>query len=166
MNLWLRLLALIWRLRRAPALDPADPVELDMRVMPTDLDLLGHMNNGRYLSVMDLGRTALMMRLGIARIARSRGWFPLVRHVSIEYFHSLRPLQRFRLSTQVYSWDEKWFYLEQRFSVGERLCARARVKGLLRSRGGNVAPTTVLTAVGADARQPLQDPPSGDVDAR
>jgi hypothetical protein len=56
MNLWLRLfwlaLALLWRRK----LDPRHDVSrLTFRVLPTDLDLNGHMNNGRYLTIMDLG---------------------------------------------------------------------------------------------------------------
>ena len=35
------------------------------RVWPTDLDILNHMNNGKYLSVMDIGRFDLMQRNGV-----------------------------------------------------------------------------------------------------
>ena len=38
-----------------------------MRVLPNDLDLLWHMNNGRYLSLMDQGRVDLMVRRACGR---------------------------------------------------------------------------------------------------
>lgn len=159
MNLWFRIVALLWRMRRAERADIGEEVALEMRVLPSDLDLLAHMNNGRYLSLMDLGRLALMMRTGIGRAARRNGWFPLVRRVSIAYLHPLHPFQRFRLATRALSWDDKWFYLEQRFIAGERVCARAYVQGLLRGRGGNVAPATILETVGVAGREPPAEPP-------
>ncbi len=159
MNLWFRMLALLWRMRGGEPAAITDEVALGMRVLPTDIDLLGHMNNGRYLSLMDIGRLALMMRTGIGQAARRHGWFPLVRRVSIEYLHPLRPFQRFRLATRALSWDDKWFYLEQRFIAGERVCARAYVQGLLRGPHGNVAPTTILEAVGAPEHEAPADPP-------
>ncbi len=159
MNLLFRLFWLLWRSRSADRVDIADEVVLRLRVLPSDLDILGHMNNGRYLSIMDLGRTALMLRTGIWGLARRRGWFPLVRQVSIGYYHTLRPFRRFTLHTHLLGWDDKWFYIEQRFVRGERLCARAHVQGLLRSRDGNVAPSEVLAAMGEPEREPPSRPP-------
>jgi hypothetical protein len=51
LNLYLRLFLTILRALRAPRLVLGDTVELTLRVLPTDLDLNGHMNNGRYLTL-------------------------------------------------------------------------------------------------------------------
>ena len=63
MNLWLRL---IWYLATAwarPALTQTHEIsKLTFRVWPTDLDLSLHMNNGRYLTIMDIGRLDFMVR--------------------------------------------------------------------------------------------------------
>lgn len=160
MNLWLRLAWLLLRLRRAPRIDLLDEVVLDLRVLPNDLDALGHMNNGRYLSIMDLGRVALTARTGLAGIARRRRWIPLVRGIEIEYFRPLMPWQRFRLHTRLVSWDRKWLYLEQRFVSGDTLHARAHARGLLRGRDGNVPTATLLAALGAGDREPPEPPPA------
>lgn len=160
MNLWLRLLWLLWRMRRASRIDPLDEVVLDLRVLPGDLDVLGHMNNGRYLAVMDLGRLALMHRSGLLAAARRRGWMPLVRGIEIEYIRPLVPWQRYRLHTRLLSWDRKWVYIEQRFVSGETLHARAHVRALLRARDGNVATETVLETLGTDRREPPEPPPA------
>ncbi len=160
MNLWLRLLLLSLHLRRQPAVDLLDPLTLHLRVLPTDLDAFGHMNNGRYLTLMDLGRLAMMQRTGLLRTARSRGWIPLVRGIEIEYFKPLMPLQRYALHTRLLSWDRKWVYLEQRFTVGETLHARAHVRGLLRGSEGNVPTAELLAAAGSGGREPPQPPPA------
>jgi acyl-ACP thioesterase len=54
MNLYLRLL---WTLLRAPfkpRIVLGDTIELKLRVWPNDLDVNGHMNNGRYMTITDL----------------------------------------------------------------------------------------------------------------
>lgn len=56
MNLWLRLLWLIVTAKARGALVLPEGVSIvTFRVWPHDLDLSVHMNNGRYLTLMDLG---------------------------------------------------------------------------------------------------------------
>src|SRR5438552_18715762 len=69
MNLYFRLLITILKALRAPRVTPGDTVELALRVLPTDLDLNGHMNNGRYLTLVDLGLVTVFIRSGFASSA-------------------------------------------------------------------------------------------------
>jgi len=159
-NLWLRLALLLLRLRRQPPADLLDEITLDLWVLPNDLDAFGHMNNGRYLALMDLGRLAMMARVGLLRCARANDWTPLVRGIEIEYYKPLKLGTRCRLHSRLVSWDTKWVYLEQRFTRGVELHARAHVRGLLRGRDGNIPTAELLAAVGASDRQPPQPPPA------
>ena len=51
-----------------------------MRVWPNDLDTNAHMNNGRYLTLMDLGRFDLMTQCGLVgtvlkkKVVSGRRW--------------------------------------------------------------------------------------------
>lgn len=166
MNLWFRLLILMLRLRRQPPMDLLDQVQQDMRVLPNDLDAFGHMNNGRYLTLMDLGRLVIMERTGLLRAARQNDWLPLVRGIEIEYLKPLLPWRRFTLHTRLISWDRKWLYLEQRFTAGDTLHARAHIRGLLRGRDGNVPTAELLKAVGAGDHEPPEPPPADVRDPR
>ena len=65
MNLWLRLILQLLKSRFAAALEPLGTSVRRGRVWPTDLDVSLHMNNGRYLTLMDLGRLDLMLRTGV-----------------------------------------------------------------------------------------------------
>ena len=47
MNLYLRLLWTLLRSFRLPAIAMGDTLVRGLRVMPNDLDINGHMNNGR-----------------------------------------------------------------------------------------------------------------------
>lgn len=162
MNLWFRLLYLQLVLRRRPRIDLLDPVTLDLRVWPTDLDVFGHVNNGRYLSLMDLGRLALMEQTGLLAAARDHRWMPLVRGIDIEYYKPLLPWQPFTLHTRLLGWDRKWLYVAQHFQRGDTCVADARIHGLLRGREGNVPPSQMLAALGqADRESPaIPAPPT------
>ncbi len=63
MNLWLRLVGYLLTARGRPAIAlPGEISVLRFRAWLWDLDLSLHMNNGRYLSLMDLGRLVPLSR--------------------------------------------------------------------------------------------------------
>lgn len=109
------------------------------RVWPTDIDILLHMNNGVYLSLMDLGRTDLTLRSGFYKILQKNDIYPVIASEVIRFRKSLRPFQSFQIHTDLLYWDEKYFFLQQRFFSKEELYASAIVKArFLRKSGGAV----------------------------
>lgn len=132
------MLFLRWRRRGAVGL--WDTVTTPFRVVPTDLDVLGHMNNGKYLTLMDVGRMDLMLRSGFWRTVRSRGWYPVVAGQTITYRRSLRLGQRFDLHTRVLGFDDRWVFMEQTFRRGDVVVAHAVVRArFLKESGGSVS---------------------------
>ena len=158
MNLWLRFIIVLLRALRRARLHPLDESVIELRVWPGDLDINGHMNNGRYLTVMDLGRTDLIARNGLGRVALSRKWRPLVGSAMIRFRRPLKPFQRYRLCSRIVCWDDKWFYLQQRFTCADTLIAVALVKGLLRGRDGNIPTARVITVLGLTESSPAMPP--------
>ena len=57
MNLYLRLLFVFLRNLYSDREHHSHSCESRFRVLPHDLDAFGHMNNGRYLQIMDVART-------------------------------------------------------------------------------------------------------------
>lgn len=147
MNLFFRFITILIAALFRPRLEPMEESALSMRVWPNDLDINGHMNNGRYLTVMDLGRLDLIARTPLGRIVVARRWKPLVASALIRYFRSLGPFQGYILKTKVAGWDKKWFFIEQRFESKGVLIAIGMVKVLFRDRNGNVPTADVLTSV-------------------
>ena len=99
------------------------------RVWPNDLDTNLHMNNGRYLTLMDLGRVDMMIRAGLARTIMREKWMPVIAGISMIYRRSLSPFERYRLETRMLGWDDRWVYLEQTFiRANGDLAARGFVK--------------------------------------
>lgn len=144
--------AILWR--KAPTNNPLKPFVLPMRVMPQDLDFNLHMNNGRYLTYMDIGRMDLAFRAGLHRPMMKYKWMPLLGSSTIRYFKSLRPFQKFDLVTRIAGWDEKWVFMEQKFMVGDKLYALGTVKVLFRGPEGNVPTETLMHYAEIDKNSP------------
>ncbi|ROP63433.1 thioesterase family protein [Curtobacterium sp. ZW137] len=150
MNLYFRLLLLRLRTRRASRLSLWDEARTPFRVVPTDLDPLRHVNNGKYLSMLDLGRMDLMIRSGFWQELSDRGWYPVVAAQTITYKRSLTLGQRFELVTRVLGVDERSAYMEQTFLRRGTVVARAVVQArFLRVTGGTVSTEELLDVFGA-----------------
>ena len=136
MNLFIRFIVLI--IKRCISSKPVDPLGMcitPFRVNPLDLDVNLHMNNGRYLSIMDLGRIDLMIRAGMFWKIIKQGYFPVVASQSIRFKRSLMPFQKFHLITQIQAWDEKDFYISQKFVCNKQVYAEGFIKGRFLKRG-------------------------------
>ena len=104
-------------------------------VNPGDIDLNLHMNNGRYLTIMDLGRFQMMLKARIFWPLLFKGYYPVVASQSIRFKKSLGLFAKFRLETQMRSVGEKDFFITQKFFLKGRLAAEALVKGRFKKRG-------------------------------
>ncbi len=170
MNLWIRL---IWYLATAwfrPSLTQPDEISrLSFRVWPTDLDLSLHMNNGRYLTIMDLGRLDFMVRTGLWKVLIKRRWTPIASGIAIRFRRELRVFDKFDLETRLLAWTDVTVVMEQvlRFSTGPRsgqVASRAMFKGGLYDRRTKafLPIERLLQEVGADVTAP---PIAPDVEA-
>lgn len=154
MNLLLRMLLVVFRAKRRGALGALDTSNLQLHVWPNDLDIQMHMNNGRFLSIMDLGRIDMLVRSGFWREARRRGWFPLVGTALITYRRPLAIFERYELTTRLIGWDERWFFIEQQFMKDGKIAAAAIIKAMIRSKTGAVPTSEALTSIGFSGQSP------------
>lgn len=133
--------------RARPPLAPLDASVIDCRVWPGDLDQNRHLNNGRYLTMMDLGRFDLVARTGLMRHLVKHRWHPVVTAATIRYRRPLDAFQTYRLRTRILSWTNEAFFIEQRFERGEDVHAVAVIKGLFLGRDGKVPTATIVGLV-------------------
>lgn len=148
MNLYLRMLLMRIRWSRGERLSVWDTGVTSFRVVPTDLDVLLHMNNGRYLTLMDLGRMDLMVRSGFWSLLSAKGWYPVAAGQTITYRKSLKLGQAFDLHTRLLGFDDRWTYVEQTFCVGDTIYASAVVRSrFLKKSGGSVENEELLKLV-------------------
>lgn len=124
---------------------------LNLRVLPNDLDINFHMNNGRYLTICDLNRIDLFARSGLLKAMFKRGWIPVIAEHTMSYKKPLGMFERFQVKLEVTKWDEKFFYMTHTFTVNERVVAEGTSKGCVYARGkGVVAPDEAIAAVEQD----------------
>lgn len=147
-------LAIRQHIRPLPPMGVLDEDCIRMHVWPQDIDFNLHMNNARYLNIMDYARVHLLARGRLLEhIVRSR-WQPLVGAVWVTYRRSLPLFARFTLSSRLVCWDERWFYIEQVFSIQQGQAAIGWVKGILRDAQGSVDPQQVINRVAPGVLSP------------
>ena len=127
MNLYIRLF-MVWVRNIAVAKQHySHGTESRFRVLPHDLDAFGHMNNGRYLQIMDVARVEWMLQTQVAGAIRKNRWSPILGGGVIRYRHSLKFMQVYRVHTRLLGWDHRWFYLEHNFMDSRDRCVAVGV---------------------------------------
>jgi acyl-CoA thioesterase FadM len=126
--------------------------ELKMRVWPGDIDFYPEMNNGRHLTLMDLGRMDLAARSGLIKAAHQNGWGFVVAGASVRYRRKLAPFRLFALRTQLVGMHDRWFYFHQTTERNGRVCSSALVRAAIKSKDGLVPVQEVLAAIGEEYR--------------
>ncbi len=144
MNLIVRMILVFLRGLLGHKLPPLGESRLKLRVWPNDLDINLHMNNGRFLTIMDLGRFDLLIRTGLLRPMLRKHWQLIAGSANIRFFRPLNPWQRYQLHSQVRHVDDKWFYIEQHFLSAGKEVAVGYVKVLFRYQRTTITPRQIL----------------------
>jgi len=141
---------------RKPPISVLDEACLTMRVRITDCDLNLHVNNGRYLSLMDIGRIDLVARSGAMRVFRKHRWNPVAGGATIRFRRELRLGARYTLRTRCVGWSDTWWFFEQQFEREDgSLAARAYAKvTILDGAGSRVQAAHAIEALGLDPTSP------------
>jgi acyl-CoA thioesterase FadM len=154
----LRFVAAVLGSLRRPRVGLLEEVASERRCWPTDCDANLHMNDGRYLTVSGVARVALMVRIGLWPLFRTRGWRPVAGAADVRYFREIRPFARYRVRSRILSWDEKYFYFEQVFELRGAAApvpaARVLVRGLFRGPAGPIPTAEVLAALAFSGARP------------
>ncbi len=159
MNLYFRLFWTILRSRWKPAIAVGDTIEMPMRVWPNDVDFNAHMNNGRYLTVIDLALIEYFSRVGLLRVALRKGWRPILGGSLISYRHGLKPFSRYSLRFSMVGWDDRWSYMRFDFVHQGRSTATGYVKGAIVGALGIVGAVERFGVLGIDPVSPVLDAP-------
>lgn len=151
---------------RQPPLDMGEVHVSHHICWPWDLDIWMELNNGRTLTLYDLGRIPLAKRSGlIGALARNR-WGLTMAGASVMYRKRVRMFDRFEVRSRALGWDDKFIYLEQSMWRGETCTSHILYRSAVTDKNGIVAPSRVLDALGTDAvSPPLPDWVTGWIEA-
>jgi acyl-CoA thioesterase FadM len=151
---FLRFALLVLTERRKPRIGVFDTHVLPMRCLPNDLDGFLEMNNGRILTLYDLGRFAMSVRMGLWQVLQRERWGLVVAGSSVRYRARITGLQRFELRTRLVGWDQRFIYIEQAMWRGETCCNHALLRTGVTEKG-RLAPTErVAEALGHQGASP------------
>lgn len=151
---YLRLAGVLVGARRAPAISPLDETVLRLRVLPGDIDLYPELNNGRHLTMMDLGRIDLAARSGVLALIRRKRWGLVVGGASLRYRRRLPFMARYELHTRWVGTDEKWLYFHQQTMRKGAICSAALVRAGILSREGLIAPERLASELPLEGSLP------------
>lgn len=155
MNLYFRLFLLLLKLPFLKKVkSPLDETTMTVHVWPNDLDYNFHMNNGRYLTIMDLGRTHYLAKSGLMKAVLKRKWLPILGSAKIHFIRPLNCFNKIHLKTRLAYWDEKWIYMEQHFYHKNQLMATAIIKALFVCKGQKISPDELLKIVPNPPQRP------------
>ncbi|MEZ5489528.1 MAG: thioesterase family protein [Gammaproteobacteria bacterium] len=155
-NLYLRLLLVLLKNMTVSPRHHSHACESRFRVLPHDLDAFGHMNNGRYLQIMDVARAEWMMQTGVASAIRQNRWGPVLGGGFTRFRHSMKLWQSYSVLTRLLGWDNHWFYLEHCFlDKQQRYVAVGVTRAGLRKKGAWVPAQKVANIVAPGATSPL-----------
>lgn len=139
MNLYFRLIWIISRSFFKRRIEFSDEIVLSLRILPNDLDINRHLNNGRYLTILDLGSVDLFLRSGILFRAIRNGFRPMIGGLIITYRKGLSLFERYTLTMRLEAWDDRWNYFKFEFNkLNGQLSAAGYFKGALVSKNGLV----------------------------
>ena len=115
---------------------------------PWDLDPWIELNNGRTLTIYDLGRIPMVIRTGLVDLLRRHGWGITVAGNSVRYRRRVRAFDRIEMRSRLIGWDARFFYMEQAMFVRGECSSHMLLRSAVTSREGIVAPGRVMTAAG------------------
>jgi len=124
----------------------------------TDLDLMFHMNNSRYLRECDFARYKYLISCGLGAALRKTGYTMVLGASTIRYRRSIGLFDRFKIATRVLTWDDKSLYIEHKFHrfSDDFVCAIVLVKQSLVSGTVNAL---FKAALNIDSDEILAPPP-------
>jgi acyl-CoA thioesterase FadM len=145
------------RARRMPPLKSLDTHVSYHRCWPQDLDIFMEMNNGRILTVLEIGRIGLAQRVGLLDAIKDNGWGLVVAGTSVRYRKRIKPFVKFRIVSRAYGWDDKFFYLENSAWIGDECAVQGLFRTAITDNNGIVPIAKVFAATGRDGT--LRDMP-------
>lgn len=142
--------------RRMPDLHPLGSHVSHHRCWPQDIDQYMEMNNGRILTILDLGRTGLAQRVGLIGALQKNRWGMTMAGASLRYRKRIRPFAKFRTVSKAVGWDERFFYLEHTIWIGDDCAVQALFRAAVTDKNGIVAPARVFASIGMDQPAPAK----------
>ena len=122
--------------------------------LPWDLDIWLELNNGRTLSIYDMGRVPMAKRSGLLTALKRRGWGLSVAGSSVRYRKRIRLFDKIEMHSRAVCVDYRFLYLEQSMWVGGTCAGHVLYRSAVTDANGIVPTGKVLAELGTDIALP------------
>ncbi len=140
--------------RRAGPLDPLGTNVTHHICWPQDIDIFMELNNGRTLTLYDLGRVPMAVRIGFDKVLKQRKWGLTIAGSSVRYRRRIRPFQKFTMHSRLIGWDDKFMYLDQSMWSKGQCTSQALLRSAVTDKNGIVAPVELARALDLPENSP------------
>lgn len=124
--------------------------------LPWDIDPWMELNNGRTLTLYDLGRIPFARRTGMVGVLRRKNWGLTMAGASVRYRRRIRPFEKIEMRSRAICWDDRFIYLEQSMWKKSGDCANHILyRAALTGKEGIVPPLALLAELGQNADSPM-----------
>jgi len=118
------------------------------RVGLMDIDFNMHINNARYMVFMERARWDHPVQTRTWDMMLKERLNFIVAGIEMGYIREIRLGKQFDLETRYIGWDDKYFYLEQRFIADGKIHAYGLVKAIFLQQGKKTEPNQVAEILG------------------
>lgn len=144
----------LWKFRNAPRLPILGLHVSHHRCWPWDLDPWRELNNGRTLTLYDLGRIPLGSRTGLHKVLAANNWGMTVAGNTTRYRKRVVLFDRLEMHTRCIGWDHRFFYMEQSMWKGDDCTSHVMIRSAVTSKAGIVPPHSLLAALAQPVKSP------------
>ena len=119
---------------------PLDGVHVSTHYcLPVDLDVWMELNNGRTLTLYDLGRIPLVQRVGILDMLKQNGWSFTIAGSSVRYRKRVTVFNKLEMRSKIVGRDARFLYVVQ--SMWHKGEATSSALFRLAVTGGGIVPS-------------------------
>ncbi len=145
---FLRLGYQLFKYRNAPDL-PLDGVHVSYHFcMPSDIDPWRELNNGRTLTLFDLGRLPYSRRIPLAKALIARKWGMTMAGNTVRYRRRIKMFDRIEMRSRAIGRDARFFYLEQSMWVRGEAASSGIFRAAIVNKNGIVNTDELVAQMG------------------
>ena len=141
--------------RNDPTLPPMGVHVSQHICWPWDLDMWWELNNGRTLTLYDMGRLPLAKRVGLIDALKRNTWGLTMAGCSVRYRKRIRMFQKIEMRSRAVCYDDRFIYMEQSmWTTGGECAGHILYRCAVTSADGIVNPALVLNDIDPNFKKP------------
>ena len=135
MNLYFRLVLTILKALLSKQVRCDEKFVWKGRVLPNDIDAYGHMNNGRYITLLGLAAMSAVIRTGLAKSSLKRGYMFIWDQIQARWDRPLKLFEKFTIEVRMLHCEGRYIYATGAFiKANGKVAAQINYRCCLKSR--------------------------------